>query len=566
MLSVKRYQKPLNRSAIKPQIVLKSKEQFGEILKKFFNIKKRDLLAENIYWHDLRTFYYGKLAFCKDNKADFVRKLHTDGVHLKYIQELADKYGVHHKTVRKKIKMLEDMGVILRGFDHKGRSVNHLILYVLKHTPFYYNPYGTTLKEIGELKNNTGYSYTEKKYGINRAEKIAKIRTLETTAIEGGGVRAETHTDNPREEISLKDISSFPVDSIKQNKKIFSVVKNECVETTQNNSSQQKSSLDDDFDATEENMERDWKQDYSDTALPEPPEYAVTGAGLVGGEFDYGYLSPDTPKPIETPLPQPTASVTPAKQIKQKLPEPTPAPIASDNDRTQSMSSMKDVLKSILEPTKEEQPMAIPQQKQDLRVKLSYQIYKSFPKLTAENIQDNLVITPIAPNKIGLKFNKSTPLKTDEKEMLRQCIKDVYGKTIIMISVNSKIPSKQATPTAQETQSRSVQLSPSTPAETKWNEMKNDILDSVYDNVKERMQFALNQVNVTSLEGRKLKLNAKALTCTKLSDNQSLIEKTADKYDIDIEVNNVTDHDVLYFPWVFDSAKLAPLALNLKGE
>lgn len=533
MLSLKRYQQPKKKDCIKPQIVLKSKEQFGNILKNFFNLKKRDLLAENIFWHDLRSMYYGKLAHCKGNKAEFLRKLHTDGIHLKCIKELADKYGVHHKTVRKKIKMFEDMGVLLRGYDHKGRSVNHPILYILKYTPFYYNPYGTTLKEIGEIKNHTGVSYTKVKYGIDRVEKIAKIRALETTAIEGGGVRAKTQTDNPSiEEISPKDISSIPAVSVEQNKKTFSVVKNECVETSQKKATQQKSSLEDDFVANTENLERDWELEYSDTALPEPPEYVLEDSGLARGEFNYGHLPPEPIESVETSIASDyvLGSTTPKTEEKKRTATP---PI--------KLTSINKVNK-----TKEKKPMAISQTKLEPRQELNCQILKTFPTSTAEELQQKLDIKPIAPNKIGLAFKQGLELSNDEKQRLRETIRLVYGDSVKMVLVK---PDKPKMATKEDTAKRSKPKA-LTPEESKWEAVKNDVLDSLFADQKKYYQSYFARAEVISLDGRKLKLQAKWDVCEKMKEKQMTIEQMAAKHDVDIEVKNLTDQDTLYLPFV----------------
>jgi hypothetical protein len=199
-----------------------------------------------------------------------------------------------------------------------------------------------------------------------------------------------------------------------------------------------------------------------DTAGIDMPDYATANFGLPRKITDKTYQ----PHVVEPSLPQPTASV---------IPEPTIA-------------------------TKEEDvPMALSERKQDSRQHLNYEIHRTFPKTTSESLQDHLVITPIAPNKIGIQFNKKIPLKTDEKDQLRQCIKVVYGDSILMVLINAKPKIQEVTkpkmPSVEDTENRGNTIQPE--IQTRWTRTR-DYLLKAYD--KDLVKACLQKVTIIEHE------------------------------------------------------------------
>ncbi len=498
--------------------ILRSQVQLREIL---LNSRKQVYTnAVALYWH-LRSYYRPIKGIKKGGGRFSMDRMHTDGLHLDR-GKLAKELKCSKRTISKALDILERFGLIVRNYETKGKSVNHLVIYLLKNTPHFYNKFGVSDNKIPELKPHTNHGYIDEKFNIKFSDKTIGLKR-ERSAI---GYCNGCSTNNTGEENISHDIFSSSFASNVENKKIFSLVKNECVETSQKEATQQKSSLSDDFDATEEIIERDWEFDYSDTALPEPPEYVLADSGLAGGKLDYGHLPPDTPIASDYVLGDTTAKT----EAKKRTATP---PI--------KLTSINKVNKA-----KEDKPMAIPQTKLEPRQELNCQILKTFPTSTAEELQQKLDIKPIAPNKIGLAFKQGLELSNDEKQRLRETIRLVYGDSVKMVLVK---PDKPKMATKEDTAKRSKPKA-LTPEESKWEAVKTEILKTLYLDLQQVMKINLDQAEVISLEGRKLKLKATYSVCNKMENQQSLIESMAKKHDVDIEVKNITDNDTLYFPFV----------------
>ena len=341
------------------------------------------------------------------------------------------------------------------------------------------------------------------------------LKLVKSTDLEGGVCSCTSIQINSREEELLRNYSSSRSNNA-DSRKNFYIVKNS--ETLQQKEPQQKSSLTDDFVADTENLERDWELEYSNTALPEPPEYVLADYGLAKGVFDYGHCPP---KPIE----------------------PVDTSIASDyvlGDTTTKKSIPKQ------EKAKEEKPMAIPQTKLEPRQELNCQILKTFPTSVAAELQQKLDIKAIAPNKLGLAFKQGLELSNNEKQKLKDAIKLVYGNSVQMVLVK---PEKPKMATKEDTAKRSEPKA-LTPAESKWEAVKNDVLDTIYYDNVDKFKSYFDRAEVISLEGRKLKMQAKWDVCEKMIATQATIEQMAAKHYVDIEVKNLTEHDTLYLPFV----------------
>jgi len=209
------------------------------------------------------------------------------------------------------------------------------------------------------------------------------------------------------------------------------------------------------------------------------------------------------------------------------------------------------------------------QNQRDLHQELNNEIQKCFSSQKTIELQENLELKPLAPDKIGLKFRVKIDLCEDDKAKLRECIKAVYGHTISIVMIPKlrvvQAPNKLQMPIAEgsEQQKRGANdIATSTPANFKWNQIKNEVVSSVYANIAEQIRASLDQVLIASLVDRKLQLKASWLVCQTLENYQAIIEKIAAKHDVDIELENITDKEIMYFPWVYPSKDLPPLTLD----
>lgn len=368
--------------------------------------------------------------------------------------------------------------------------------------------------EAPKILNLEDVEITKKEHQLKAVEAPKNTTTMAKKFSEGGEKILQPIVD--------KEIINLPTEDLiisnNEKLKIKKIEPSKNSETSQQDTPQQKSSLGDDFVATAGSFEEDLEFNCTDTVLTEPPEYLLADAGLAKGECSYGQVSPE---PIETAY----------------------TPIASDYVLG---STTPEKLTPKQEKPKEEKPMVIPQTKLEPRQELNCQILKTFPTSTAEELQQKLDIKAIAPNKLGLVFKQGLELINDEKQLLREIIKQVYGDRVKMVVVQPEKP-KLATKEDSEKRSEPKAL---TAAETKWEVMKNDVLDIIYRNQREYYQSYFARAEVLSLEGRKLKLQAKWDVCNKIQEKQTTIEQMAAKHNVDIEVKNLTEHDTLYLPFV----------------
>ena len=146
---------------------LTKKSQLNKIIVN--NNNKPDFLAINIYWDTLRSWYFPLKQHHSNGDIIYIRKLKTQGIYLK-AEQLAKTYGVSKETIRKKLVKLENLGLIQRSFQHTQfvatDSFNQRVIYVLKNTPHFFNPYGIDLHEIHQIIPQTNAKYIQAKHGI----------------------------------------------------------------------------------------------------------------------------------------------------------------------------------------------------------------------------------------------------------------------------------------------------------------------------------------------------------------------------------------------------------------
>jgi len=128
-----------------------------------------DALAINLYWDEFRSWYSSKKQSKGGNVVDF-SKLHSKGIHVCY-RFLADRYKVSEDTIRRKIVILEKLGLISRDFEQNinyGKVLfNQLVIYVWQQTNYFYNPIGIDRAKVGELKPSTNHKYISSKYNAS---------------------------------------------------------------------------------------------------------------------------------------------------------------------------------------------------------------------------------------------------------------------------------------------------------------------------------------------------------------------------------------------------------------
>jgi hypothetical protein len=166
-----------------------------------------DHLAINIYWDSLRSWYAPLREHQYDGNVVQIKKLKTQGVYSK-ADYLAQKHGVSKATIRRKLAKLEKLGLIQRSFEHKSYattdSYNKRIVYVLKDTPYFINPYGVDIKDIKKIVPQTNADYLKTKHGIIFTTNIDQNKRIEV-----GGMCTPVDTKELRESFNkLKDRSN----------------------------------------------------------------------------------------------------------------------------------------------------------------------------------------------------------------------------------------------------------------------------------------------------------------------------------------------------------------------
>ena len=146
-----------------------------------------DFLAINILWDSLRSWYSPMKQHQSDGNVIQIKKLKTQGVFAS-AEQLSKTHGVSKRATTRKLAKLELLGLIQRSFKHKEtsttKSYNQRCIYVLKNTPYFFNPHGIDREKIKEITPQTNAKYIEEKYNLVFASKPRQTRAL----ITGGGI------------------------------------------------------------------------------------------------------------------------------------------------------------------------------------------------------------------------------------------------------------------------------------------------------------------------------------------------------------------------------------------
>ena len=117
-----------------------------------------DLLAINIYWDSLRSWYNPLKQYQADGNVVSIKKLKTQGVYAS-AEQLSKTHGVSKRSTTRKLAKLELLGLSQRSFRHKqtatNKSYNQRCIYVLKNTPYFFNPHGIDREEIKKITPQT---------------------------------------------------------------------------------------------------------------------------------------------------------------------------------------------------------------------------------------------------------------------------------------------------------------------------------------------------------------------------------------------------------------------------
>ena len=167
-----------------------------------------DYLAINIYWDNFRSWYSPMKQYQSNGNVVQIKKLKTQGIYSQ-AEALAKTHGASKETIRKKIVKLEKLGLIQRSFRHKQtittKSYNQRCIYVLKNTPYFFNPHGIDREEIKKITPQTNAKYIEEKYNVVFTSKIKQTKPLSG----GGGIHTLEDTKELIEPFNkLKDRSN----------------------------------------------------------------------------------------------------------------------------------------------------------------------------------------------------------------------------------------------------------------------------------------------------------------------------------------------------------------------
>ena len=167
-----------------------------------------DFLAINILWDSLRSWFSPMKQHRSDGNVIQIKKLKTQGVYVS-AEQLSKTHGVSKRTTTRKLAKLESLGFIQRSFRHKQtsttKSYNQRCIYVLKHTPYFFNPHGIDREEIKEITPQTNANYIEEKFNVVFASKIKQTKALRIR----GGIDTCVSTKELREPFNkLKDRSN----------------------------------------------------------------------------------------------------------------------------------------------------------------------------------------------------------------------------------------------------------------------------------------------------------------------------------------------------------------------
>ena len=437
---------------------MKLKEQGNIRIEALHNIiltnkGRPDYLAIDIYL-EARSWYKSKKTNIQGNIV-YLSKLKGNGWQIGY-EYLANKYKCSTELIRRKLVLLEKLGLLTRDFRteyyHGKRFNNNMYLLVWKDTPHFCSDIGLEKDEQNSSKN--------------------------------------THTPIQQNKDSLSKNWSPPVQQKVDN---IYVIPNNVEEDRAINSSKSSSLLNIEYDCRVVARDNAFQQE----TLPPitPHEERTSNAECRSLSVPNGAAPCLSEHSTELTLTHEqenehygrhnsrTSSNNQPISLLQVLANMQDIPIAANqNEENTSLAQCQqevEILSTAIvkQDTKASEEVIV---NTDKPTQLRQEIFKSFNPKTYEEIMENCTFTELEPNKLGISIQDEFSLNLEDKEKLKTCIRAVYGDEVKMVSTSSQ--NKQEAPAAQ------TQEAPIRQVKTEWDAMKEKIAkyfpENQYNHVK----------------------------------------------------------------------------------
>jgi len=346
-----------------------------------------DVLAINLYFDEFRSWYSSKKQSKGDNVVDFF-KLHSKGIHVCY-RFLADRYKVSEDTIRRKIVILEKLGLISRDFEQNinyGKVLfNQLVIYVWQQTNYFYNPIGIDRVKVGELKPSTNHKYISSKYNTSHINVDKDRGYMQDSGLHDTSTHIGICTDKYTKTLRplLKEI---------------------------------------------------------------PPSYAKGGisvSSIVKTDTNTHARNPIQKNEHNKPATFAPCSLTELEQvahIPEKLNQPSePVTICHNLNQSKEIPEMK-------------QDDIVPiTDKQERAMLLSQALWKALGTQRSSEVQDSWIFQELEPDKVGI-YMGSIRFSDMEKDKIPKAIKSVYGQNVKIIGIKFPKDKEQAHPSNDNAQ------------------------------------------------------------------------------------------------------------------
>ena len=498
-------------------LVLKNKHQLSTII--VDSRGRPDTLASNLYWDEFRSWHNHKKIYNKGNVV-YSSRLKKKGISTSY-KKLATKYNVSENTIRRKIVLLEGLGLISRDFETetKFKKVfhNQLIIHVWQQTPHFYNPMGVDREQIKELRLSTNHEYIESKYNkssvLSNNDNKTPCNSSDSLACNGGeGIILREDTTYPHE-VEIQSTSQVQLD--KAVEVDSGILKNENSNIKAQNSSQSQLDkgvqdkggiiirddrgiiVDEDTYILREELESltesSLRSSFKNTPVIEvsntephetkkttEPNHTTCSNAILAEHSQV--VTTKTSQPVtdcDNPDKPKLLTASEEKAIHQERMERT-----SENTGTSSFAQlMSKVLNEPEPPIAQEEMPAIKQEEHNLipdkdtrRMLLSKAIFDAFGA-TANEIQDNCKFEETAIGKVTIKPAIGVSFNDIEKAKIRKCIKLVYGEDVLLALVNTTPYVSKEPVTSESWLARSEVLGTPSQNNSQWLNFKGNVRD-----------------------------------------------------------------------------------------
>lgn len=347
---------------------------------------KPDLLAIDIYV-EVRSWYKLKKTIVNGNVV-YSSKLKGHGFQIGY-EYFANKYKVTSETIRTKLVLLEELGLLTREFRteyFKGKRFNNLMyLLVWKDTPHFYS-------EIGlEKPKKSSSSYPENQGHLSQNSLTPIQKNLDNIYVIPNNQPKEINSSYAREFISESSIL-----------------------TTETNTRA--------CDPVQKNQQQN-NATFAPCLLTQLEQVALTKTEEKHQSVtNCSQLTSQEEKAIELERKQRTSENTGMFAMSDLM-----SKVLNETQKTEEIPEMK----------QEEIPQLT--DKQERAMLLSKALYGSFGEYRSNEIQDDYKFVETEPQKVCIQ-TKEMRLNDIEKAKIRKCIQSVYGEdvTIAMQLIETK--------------------------------------------------------------------------------------------------------------------------------